>query len=309
MKTSPHVVVIGSLNMDIVVEVERPPLMGETVSGNQVHFIPGGKGANQAVAAARLGARTTMIGSVGNDAFGSQLLSSLNSDGIETGFVKTVSEAATGIASITLSQGENSIVVVAGANARCLPEDIDRHKEAIERADVVLLQLEIPLETVVHAAKVAKQLGKTVVLNPAPARELPDELLSCVDVLIPNEFELALLSGVTIDDDQRLELAMQQLLDKGVQTVITTLGSQGSVFLERGETLGRVASCKVQAVDTTGAGDCFNAAFAFAMASGKPLPEAISFASKAAAIAVTRLGAQQGMPTFEEVQNFDHAEG
>ncbi|MFM1654665.1 ribokinase [Brevibacillus sp. B_LB10_24] len=309
MKTAPQVVVIGSLNMDIVVEADRPPAMGETVSGNQVHFIPGGKGANQAVAAARLGAKTRMIGAVGDDAFGAQLLASLEQDGIGTQTVKTVAEVATGIASILLSQGDNSIIVVPGANYRCLPEDVDRHMEALEQADVILLQLEIPLETVVHAAKRAKALGKKVVLNPAPARELPDELYQHVDVIIPNETELALLSGISGEGDEQLTGAMKRLLAKGVQTVITTLGAQGAAYLVRGGQLGKAAGHKVEVVDTTGAGDSFNAGFAVALASGKSLAEAVSYAGRVAALAVTRLGAQRGMPTSDEVAHFEQIQG
>lgn len=303
MSSSPNVVVIGSLNMGIVVEADRPPQMGETVVGNHVHFIPGGKGANQAVASARLGAQTKIIGAVGNDAFGKELLHSLASDGIDVSTVKRVADAPTGVASILLSQGDNQIIVVAGANAHCQPEEIDQHIDAIKQADVVLLQLEIPLQTVQYAAETAKRLGKTVILNPAPARPLPDALLQNVDVIIPNQSELYLLADVEVDSD--LEAAMQRLLAKGVRTVITTLGSKGAVYLERGQKLGMVASYKVEVVDTTGAGDAFNAGFAFALASGQTINDSVSFASKAAALAVTKLGAQQGMPTIQQVQQFN----
>jgi ribokinase len=303
MNHVPSVVVIGSLNMDIVVEADRPPQMGETVAGNHVHFIPGGKGANQAVASARLGAKTTMIGAVGNDAFGAELRGALQREGIDVRAVKTVQDIPTGVASILLSQGDNQIVVVAGANGHCEPQDIDRQIETIKQADVVLLQLEIPLETVVHAAATAKRLGKTVVLNPAPARPLPDELLQNVDVMIPNESELYLLAGT--QEGTGLEAAMQRLLDKGVQAVITTLGSDGAAYLQRGQQLGRVASHKVTVVDTTGAGDAFNAGFAFAYASGQNVGEAVAFAVKVAALAVTKLGAQAGMPTLQQVREFN----
>jgi ribokinase len=302
MNHVPSVVVIGSLNMDIVVEADRPPQMGETVAGNHVHFIPGGKGANQAVASARLGAKTTMIGAVGNDAFGAELRGALQREGIDVRAVKTVQDIPTGVASILLSQGDNQIVVVAGANGHCEPQDIDRQIETIKQADVVLLQLEIPLETVAHAAATAKRLGKTVVLNPAPARPLPDELLQNVDVIIPNESELYLLAGTREGSD--LEAAMQCLLDKGVQAVITTLGAEGAAYLQRGQQLGRVASHKVTVVDTTGAGDAFNAGFAFAYASGQNVGEAVAFAVKVAALAVTKLGAQAGMPTLQQVREF-----
>jgi ribokinase len=309
MKRNPNVVVIGSLNMDIVVEADRPPQMGETIIGNHVYFIPGGKGANQAVASARLGAQTTLIGAVGNDAFGKELLASLAKEGISTDSVKTVAELPTGVASILLAQGDNNIIVVPGANSVCLPEDIARNEDTIARADVVLLQLEIPLATVVYAAETAKRLGKTVILNPAPARQLPDELFRNVDVIIPNQTELALLAGIAIEDDRDLQTAMQRLLEKGVQTVITTLGSDGSALLQRGKELAKVPARKVKVVDTTGAGDAFNAGFAYSLAIGRQADEAVSFASKVAALAVTKLGAQKGMPTLAEVHALETAEG
>ncbi len=302
MNKTPSIVVIGSLNIDIVVEADRPPQMGETVSGSQVHFIPGGKGSNQAVAAARLGARTAMIGAVGGDPFGAELLQSLRREGIETSAVKTVSGTHTGVASILLSQGDNQIIVVAGANGHCTPADIDRHLERIGQADAVLLQLEIPLETVQYAAQTAKRLGKAVVLNPAPARPLPDDLLRHVDVMIPNETELYLLA----EADERTELAdaMRRLQDKGVRTIVTTLGAQGAAYLMEDGTFGRVAGHKVDVVDTTGAGDAFNAGFAYAMATGETVPAAVAFAVKVGALAVTRLGAHAGMPTLAQVREF-----
>ncbi|MBO8162173.1 MAG: ribokinase [Brevibacillus sp.] len=309
MNAGPRIVVVGSVNMDIVVEAERPPKMGETVSGSNAHFIPGGKGANQAVAAVRLGAETAMIGAIGDDAFGSQLLQALRQEGVDTSALKIVEGTPTGIASILLSQGDNCIVVVPGANARCRSEDIDAHQSLIQAADVMLLQLEIPLETVVYAAEAAKRHGKRVILNPAPARELPDRLLANVDVIIPNQSELALLSGVDASDERHLETAMRALLDRGVETVITTLGAKGSAFLTKAGGLQVVPGCSVPVVDTTGAGDSFNAAVAYSLATGKTVAEAVSFANKAAALAVTKLGAQQGMPTREEVEQFQQKQG
>ncbi|MFD2370686.1 ribokinase [Brevibacillus sp. GCM10020057] len=302
MRKQPQVVVIGSLNMDLVVEADRPPQMGETVHGNNVHFIPGGKGANQAVASARLGAKTAMIGAVGADAFGKELLQALKQEGIDVDGVKTVPDMHTGVASIVLSQGDNQIIVVAGANGKVTAEDIDRHRDWIAQADVVLLQLEIPLETVMHAASKAKELGKMVVLNPAPARALPDELLRQVDVLIPNESELFLLAQT--DADAGLEKAMQAMLQKGVTTVVTTLGAKGAAYMTAAGESGHVASYRVQVVDTTGAGDSFNAGFSCAIAGGAAVREAVAFATKVAALAVTRLGAQAGMPTLAQVEEF-----
>lgn len=302
MQKQPQIVVIGSLNMDLVVEAERPPQIGETVQGSKVHFIPGGKGANQAVASARLGAKTAMVGAVGGDAFGAELLQALSRDGIDVEAVKTVADTHTGVASIVLSQGDNQIIVVAGANGQVTADDIERHQDKIAQADVVLLQLEIPLETVICAASKAKALGKTVVLNPAPAHVLPDELLRMVDVLIPNESELYLLAQTEVGVE--LETAMQALLQKGVSAVVTTLGSKGAAYLTARGERGYLPSYRVEVVDTTGAGDSFNAGFSYAWAGGASVGDAVAFAAKVAALAVTRLGAQAGMPTLAQVEKF-----
>jgi len=299
----PKIAVIGSLNMDIVIEAQRAPRVGETILGKEAHFIPGGKGANQAVASARLGAYTSMIGAVGQDAFGNQLLASMQQEGIDCQTIKSVEQAATGIANILLAEGDNSIIVVPGANAYCTPEDIDRHEQVIADADVVMLQLEIPLETVTYAAEKAKKLGKQVILNPAPAQALPDRLFAAIDILTPNETEVYQLAGYA-DGEVELQQAMQALQSKGVQQVITTLGSKGAAFLDQSGQLEIVPAYKVEVVDTTGAGDSFNAGLAVAIGTGKRIPEAVVFASKVAAMAVTKMGAQQGMPTLEQVENF-----
>ncbi|OYD07109.1 ribokinase [Paludifilum halophilum] len=298
------VTVVGSLNMDLVVKAERAPQKGETVMGEEVHFIPGGKGANQAVAAASLGAKTSMIGSVGDDPFGESLLSSLQERGVDTGTVKTVTEASTGIASILLSQGDNRITVVSGANSHTLPSDVEQHRQVITGADGVLLQLEVPLPAIQQAVELAKKAGKTVILNPAPARDLPQDLLEQVDYLTPNRSELELLSGIS-PEKEGLDRAMGRLLDRGVGHVVTTLGEDGAAYLSPGEETVRVPGHSVKAVDTTGAGDAFNAGLAVALAEGGSLEEAVRFAGKTAALAVTRLGAQSGMPNREEVESFD----
>lgn len=303
-----RITVIGSLNMDVVVEAPRQPKMGETISGDHVHFIPGGKGANQAVAAARLGAHTAMIGSLGRDAFGDSLEKAMKLEGIQVNTIKRVENAPTGIASILLAEGDNQIIVVAGANAHTSMADVDLHADTVKAADIVLLQLEIPIETVVYTAKLAKEAGKMVILNPAPAQKLPDELFGYIDVMTPNESELYLLTGMEQDQatDQAttLPVAMKALHAKGVKHVVTTLGSTGSAYLINGETFGTIASHKVQVVDTTGAGDSYNAGLAYALASGQSIPEAVEFASVVSALAVTKLGAQQGMPTMKEVLAF-----
>ncbi|WPS87287.1 ribokinase [Brevibacillus halotolerans] len=308
----PRIAVIGSLNMDVVVEAPRQPKMGETISGDHVHFIPGGKGANQAAACARLGAQTSMIGSLGRDAFGDSLEQAMKQEGIQVSTIKRVENAPTGIASILLAEGDNQIIVVAGANAHTSMTDVDLHADTVKAADIVLLQLEIPIETVVHTAKLAKEAGKTVILNPAPAQKLPDELFGYIDVMTPNESELYLLTGLeqnqATDKATTLSAAMKALHAKGVKHVVTTLGATGSAYLMNGETFGTIASHKVQVVDTTGAGDSYNAGLAYALASGQSIPEAVEFASIVSALAVTKLGAQQGMPTMKEVLAFQSKE-
>lgn len=298
----PKIVVIGSLNMDLVVQAERAPERGETILGKEIHFIPGGKGANQAIALARLGAETTMIGAVGSDVFGQDLLKALQADGVDTSGVKVLDKGTTGVASILLAAGDNSIVVVSGANAQCLPEDLDRHEEKISRADLIVLQLEIPLQTVEYAVKMAKKQGKPVLLNPAPAQTLPAELLRQVDYITPNRSELSLLAG--IGSDFALEKEMDQLLNLGVSYCITTLGAEGAVYKAKGDQLCRVEGHKVPVIDTTGAGDAFNGGLAYALAEKKSIAEAVKFAGQVSALAVTKFGAQGGMPTLQDVQKY-----
>lgn len=310
VNSRPKIAVIGSLNMDIVIESERIPQAGETVLGNRVHFLPGGKGANQAVALARLGAETAMIGCLGQDAFGDQLLHGLRAEGIQTDGVKITKEAPTGTAHIILSEGDNRIIVVPGANDLCTPDDIKRNEQVIAWADAVLLQLEIPLATVEYAIKLAKKHGKTVFLNPAPVREITNQMLRGVDYLTPNEAELEKLVGVNLSGPQALNHAMQSLLDMGVSHVVTTLGAAGSVYLDKQGLTEKVNGHSVNVVDTTGAGDCFNAGLTFALSSGKSVSEALIFANQVSALAVTKLGAQAGMPTLAEVlAYFPHGAG
>jgi len=302
MKT-PKLLVIGSLNMDIVVETDRYPRVGETILGTNVRFIPGGKGANQAVAAARLGAETAMIGAVGEDAFGGELLRALRADGVDVSGVATERGTPSGVASIYVAEGDNSIVVVPGANARVSPEHIDRNEALVRAADIVLLQLEIPVETVLYAARKAKALGKRVLLNPAPAQPLPDELFELVDYVTPNRTELARYTGMDVAADT-LERAMRRMRELGAANVVTTLGGDGSAFLDDDGAMRTALGYRVAVVDTTGAGDCFNAALAFSIAQGKPLSEAVDFAGMASALAVTAFGAQAGMPTAAQVREF-----
>ena len=303
MDQRPKIVVIGSLNMDLVVKAVRAPKRGETVMGEEIHFIPGGKGANQAVGLSRLGAETTMIGTVGSDAFGEELKKVLQKDGIDVSSVKVLDSEATGVASILLADGDNSIVVVPGANAQCLPEDLDRYEEKIAVADLVLLQLEIPLVTVEYAIKLARKHGKTVMLNPAPAQSLSQDLLSQVDYLTPNCSELALLTGIS--EESPVEQGIQSLLEVGVSCCVTTLGAEGVALMEiGGSSVIKVSGHQVPVVDTTGAGDAFNAGLAYALAQNKSIGEAAEFAVRVSALAVTKFGAQGGMPTLAEVEEY-----
>ncbi len=302
MNKQPKIVVIGSLNMDIVVEADAPPQAGETMFGKSVRFVPGGKGANQAYALAKLGAEATMIGAVGEDAFGEQMIEALEQVGVRMDGVKRAAGVPTGVASILIADGDNRIIVIPGANAACSPEDVDAGRDAIAAADIVLLQLEIPLETVIHAARTAKSMGKTVILNPAPAKVLPEKLLQDIDYITPNRIELGVVGGMS---GTAADEAMSALLERGVRNVVTTLGAQGCAYAGADGERGAEGGYRMEVVDTTGAGDAFNAGLAYAIASGHPLKEAARFAGKVAALSVTKFGAQGGMPDLQAVLAFD----
>lgn len=297
-----HVVVVGSLNMDLVVRAPRIPAPGETLLGGEFHTVPGGKGANQAVAAARLGARVSMVGRLGADDFATQLLANHEADGIDHSAVIQDASTTTGVALIVVADdGQNSIVVASGANMQVTPDDVDAAAETIAAADVLLLQLEIPLDAVQRAAEIAHEHGVPVVLNPAPARDLPADLLSRVDVLIPNESETALLTGLPVDTGAELEAAARALLDRGISTAILTLGARGAM-LATGSEVEIIPTFKVQPVDTTAAGDAFVAGFSVALAEGKPVAEAVRWGNAAGALAATRLGAQTSLPRRAELE-------
>ena len=301
------IVVIGSINMDLVLRVPRMPLPGETLTGGAFRTIPGGKGANQAVACARLsgkvaagGQQVAMIGCVGDDAFGATLRAALVGDGIIDSHITTLPGVASGIASILVDDnGQNSIVIAGGANDLLSPAHIDAAKELIEQADIVVLQLETPMATVVHAIKLARSLGKTVVLNPAPAASLPAGVLELVDYLIPNEIEAAMLASVSPDgaDAKVLAAALQKL---GSDNVIITLGSKGVHAALYGGDFTFPAEV-VQAVDTTAAGDTFIGGFVAGLASGMDEAEAIQQGQRAAAWSVTKPGAQTSIPHLHEL--------
>ena len=301
------IVVIGSINMDLVLRVPRMPLPGETLTGGAFRTIPGGKGANQAVACARLsgkvaagGQQVAMVACVGDDAFGTTLRAALVGDGIIDSHIITLPGVASGIASILVDDnGQNSIVIAGGANDLLSPAHIDAAKELIEQADIVVLQLETPMATVVHAIKLARSLGKTVVLNPAPAASLPAGVLELVDYLIPNEIEAAMLAGVSPEgaDVQALAAALQKL---GSDNVIITLGSKGvHAALYGGDTT--FPAEVVQAVDTTAAGDTFIGGFVAGLASGMDEAESIQQGQRAAAWSVTKPGAQTSIPHLHEL--------
>ncbi len=289
------VVVVGSLNQDLVARVPRIPAPGETVLASSHSAFAGGKGANQVTAAARLGATAAMVGRVGSDDFGSRLVSGLNADGIDTTSVQIDDTAGTGLALINVDDsGENAISVSPGANGRMTVADIEAATELISRAAVVLMQLEVPLDAVEAAANIARG---TVILNPAPAAVLPAMLLEQVDILIPNESELALLASLPVESAGEAETAAAAL---AVKDVVITMGSQGALIVGRSGAT-HVAAMPVAAVDTTGAGDAFCGALAAELARGAYLEAAVRFAVRVAAVSVTRHGAQASMPTRDEV--------
>ena len=303
-KQDPKVVVVGSFNMDLVVKAERRPQTGETLMGEEFGMFIGGKGSNQAIAAARLGADVTMIGRLGTDLFGGTLMTTHAEEGICTDYVIRDTEIGTGVASILIdTDGDNSIVLVPQANMRLSVEDIERASESIAAADVLLLQLEVPVGASQRAAEIAKSNGATVVLNPAPAQELPDDFLAQVDILTPNEVETESLSGVRVSTAADAERAAKVLLDKGLSAVILTLGERGALLLTSDLTQ-RVPAYSVEVVDTTAAGDAFCGALATALARGENLVNAVAFANAVGALAVTVLGAAPSMPTAAQVEAF-----
>jgi len=298
------VLVIGSSNTDMVLKVPRIPAPGETILGTYFFVIPGGKGANQAVAAARTGAEVTFVACVADDAFGSQSVDNYRKDGINTNYIKVQSGTHSGVALINVSDdGENSISVASGANSYLLAADIAEYSEAFIGAKIILAQLETPLETIEAVAQLAETMGIPFILNPAPAARLTDGLLRKISIITPNETEAALLTGRMEVKDEEIPLMAEELLTKGVKTVIITLGSKG-VYLCNDKAREIIPGYKVKAIDTTAAGDVFNGALASALAGEKPIREAIDFAQRAAAISVTRMGAQPSAPGINEIEGF-----
>lgn len=299
------IVVIGSSNTDMVIKSEKLPAPGETVLGGTFLMNPGGKGANQAVAAARLGGNVSFICKTGNDLFANRATEGYRQEGINTDFILRNAEVPSGIALITVdAAGENCIVVAPGANNTLTPADIDAARAEIESADLLIMQLEIPLDTVIAAARIAHAAGVKVILNPAPApaEPLPDDLLAKIDVLIPNRCEASILAGVPVPDWESAEKAARILRNKGVANVLITLGSLGALCFD-GTVFTRIDPFKVRTVDTTAAGDTFCGALCVALAEDKSLVQAARFASLVASISVTRLGAQSSVPYRHEVDD------
>lgn len=297
----PNILVIGSSNTDLVVRTPRLPSPGETLLGGTFFSAAGGKGANQAVAAARAGANTTFVARIGQDDFGQQTRANLAQENINSDYVMSDPDMPSGVAFILVDeQGENSIVVASGANAALSPVQLDAAIHAFQQADICLLQLETPLETVLHAAHLANQTKTPVILNPAPAAQLPPEIWPLLYLITPNETETEILTGIAPNTDQEAQKAARVILERGVQNVIITLGARGALLVNKEQTL-LVPAPQVTPTDTTAAGDAFNGALAYAVAFENDLPKAIQFACCAGALTVTKPGAQPAIPTAHEI--------
>jgi ribokinase len=304
MKHRTAVTVVGSANMDLIVRSPRIPAVGETILGTDFFMLPGGKGANQAVAAAKVGARVHFVAKLGEDMYGNESLSNFKSVGIDTKYITRTKDAPSGVALINIDdKGRNQIVVIPGANARLSPSDVQSASSAIEQSAVVVAQLEIQLATVQKAAELARKHDTKFILNPAPAQTLPAKLLASVDILTPNETEASLLTDISVTDLDSARKASIKLLECGVKAVIITMGAQG-FLLTTSQQNTFVKAVKVNPVDSTAAGDAFTGSLAASLAWGKSLKEASEFANYVAALSVTKVGAQASMPTMKEVETF-----
>lgn len=301
----PRIVVVGSLNMDLIVSLQKFPKIGETIRGEAVNYKPGGKGANQAVGCARLTAETLMIGCVGQDQFGKSLIEDLIANHVHVESVSSIPDSSTGLAIISHTQEDNCIVIIEGANAFCSEDLINRYETIIQSADILLVQLEIPIASVQRALEIAKQADVITILNPAPAKNLSEALLELVDYITPNETEWAYLceSDSDLQDNTGLFNTIQAWERKKRPKVVITRGSYGCSFVQ-GDQLLTASAPHVNVIDTTGAGDAFNAALAYELGCKKTLDVATAFAVKCASLSVQRFGAQEGMPTLENVSGF-----
>ena len=309
MNTSAKLAVLGSINADHILNLTHFPRPGETVIGKQYQIAFGGKGANQAVAAGRAGADIAFIACVGADDIGERIRQQLQQDRIDIAPIETVADEATGVAMIFVNgEGENNIGIYSGANAALTPACVDRHQQVIVNAEALLMQLESPLESVLAAAKIARANGTQVILNPAPATHLSDELLALIDIITPNETEAEILTGIAVKSDEDAARAALALHDKGISTVLITLGRRGVWLSEQGKGV-RIPGFSVQAIDTIAAGDTFNGAFITARLEGVAMHDAVRFAHAAAAIAVTRPGAQPSVPWRTEIDTFLQQQG
>ena len=300
-----QVLVVGSLNMDFVVDVEKMPLPGETVLGKKFTLVPGGKGANQAYAIGKLGSNVSMLGLVGNDEYGKRLKDNLNSVNVNTSSIGTTNDSSTGCAFINVDKtGENSITVIQGANKLLSEGIIDKNINLIDESDIIVMQLEVPIKTILYISKIAKEKGKIVILDPAPARnDLPDELFKNVDIIKPNETELQTLTGVKVQNKEDVVNAAKHLIEKGVETVIVTLGGKGSILVTK-EKCKEFHALDVKVIDTTAAGDSFTAALTKYLLENKTIEEAIQFGHLVSSIVVTKKGAQTSIPNNDEIENF-----
>lgn len=309
MTTSAKLAVLGSINADHILNLAHFPRPGETVIGKQYQIAFGGKGANQAVAAGRAGADIAFIACVGADDIGERIRQQLQQDRINTAPVETVADESTGVAMIFVNgEGENNIGIYSGANAALTPARVAQHQQVIADADALLMQLESPLESVLAAAKIARAQQTQVILNPAPATALSDELLALIDIITPNETEAEILTGIAVKSDEDAARAAAALHAKGIATVLITLGRRGVWLSEQGNGV-RIPGFSVQAIDTIAAGDTFNGAFITARLEGVPMHDAVRFAHAAAAIAVTRPGAQPSVPWRTEIDAFLQQQG
>lgn len=296
-----NITVVGSMNMDLVVKLDEIPKIGETLLGKELLQIPGGKGANQGVAISKLGGNVNFLGKLGNDNFGDELLESMEKAGVNIEYIER-EDTSTGIAVINVDKhGNNNIVPILGANYRVDKDYLNRNLQAFKDSDMVVFQLEIPLDSVREGLKIAKELDKTTILNPAPAMDLDDEIIKNVDILIPNEHELERLSKVEITDRESILKAARQLLDKGIKKIIVTLGSKGALYVSSDE-YEFFQAYKVDAIDTTAAGDSFIGGFVASYVDDKDIRKAIDLGQRAAALTIQKIGAQSSLPTLDEVE-------